>query len=141
PEAEYFLYRYDVLFHADDLGDGNKAPAAIFHALDLDHDIDGRSNLRADGPRRDVQSRHTDHLFYARQCVARCIGMYCSHGAVVTRVHGLQHVECFPGADLAHDDAVRPHAQCIAHKVTLRDLAPALDVGRPCLQAANMRLL
>ena len=56
-------------------------------------------------------------------------------------VHRLQHVEGFGAAHLADDDAVRPHAQRVAHQVALVDLARALDVGRPRFQLDDVRLL
>ena len=43
-------------------------------------------------------------------------------------------------ADLADDDAVRPHAQGLAHEVAQRHGAGALEVGRPGLQADDVRV-
>ncbi len=40
-------------------------------------------------------------------------------------VHGLQHVERLSGADLAHDDPVRAHAQRVADQVALGDARPS----------------
>ena len=59
----------------------------------------------------------------------------------MSRVHGLEHVQGLAGAHLADDDAVGPHAQAVAHQVALGDLALLLDVGRPGLQAHDVRLL
>ncbi len=59
----------------------------------------------------------------------------------MTRIHGLQHVECLTAADLADDDAVRTHTQRVAHEVADRDLALALNVGRAGLQRNDMALL
>ena len=56
-------------------------------------------------------------------------------------VHGLEHVQHFVAADLADHDAVGAHAQRVAHQVALRDLAPALDVGRAGLEPHHVRLL
>src|SRR4029079_14048319 len=50
--------------------------------------------------------------------------------AVVTRVHGLQHVQRLTATDLTDDDAVGTHTQRVAHEVADLDLALALDVGR-----------
>ena len=44
-------------------------------------------------------------------------------------------------AHLADDDAVGPHAQRVADKLALRDLADAFDVRRPRFHLHDMRLL
>ena len=59
----------------------------------------------------------------------------------MTGIHGLQHIESLTGADFAHDDAIRPHAQGVAHQIALRDFATSLDIGRSRLKAADMGLL
>jgi len=56
-------------------------------------------------------------------------------------IHGLQHVECFSGANFAHDDPIRPHAQGIAHQIALGDLAAAFDIGGAGFEPTHMRLL
>src|SRR6478736_8461965 len=56
-------------------------------------------------------------------------------------VHGLQQVERLGSADFADDDALGPHTQAVAHQFAHRDLAFALDVGRPGFQPHHMRLL
>ena len=91
--------------------------------------------------RRDVDAAHADHLLDARQSIARRVGVDRRHRAIVARVHRLQHVERFAGANLADDDAVGPHAQGILDQVALRDLALALDIRRPGLEAHDMLLL
>ena len=73
--------------------------------------------------------------------VARRVGVDGRQRAVVTGVHGLQHVERFGAAHLADDDAVGPHAQAVAHQVALRDPALALDVRRARLEPHDVRLL
>ena len=59
----------------------------------------------------------------------------------MARIHGLQHVQCFAGTALAHDDAVRTHTQCVAHQIAHGDLALAFNIGRACFQGNNMILL
>ena len=44
-------------------------------------------------------------------------------------------------AHLADDDPFRPHAQAVADQIAHRDLALALEVGRPRFQAHDVRLL
>src|SRR5579885_1535256 len=100
---------------------------AIAHALDLDDQVD--------------DAGHQHHVLDPAQSVARRVRVDRRHGAVVPGVNGLQHVEGLGTADLADDDAVGPHAQRVAHKVALVDLAPALDVRRAGLQLDDMRLL
>jgi hypothetical protein len=60
--------------------------------------------------------------------------------AIVTGVHGLQHVERLAAAALADDDAIRPHAQRVANQVADRDLAFAFHVRRPRLERHHVRL-
>ena len=56
-------------------------------------------------------------------------------------VHGLQHVHRLRPAHLAQDDAVGPHAQRVLDQIAHGDLAVAFEVGRPRLQAHDVRLL
>ena len=73
--------------------------------------------------------------------VARRVGVDSCHRSVVTSVHRLQHVERLAGADLADDDPVGTHAKRVLDEVALSDLATPLDIGRPSLEAHNVRLL
>ena len=73
--------------------------------------------------------------------IARAVGMDRRHRSLVAGGHRLQHVEGFLAANLADDDAVRPHAQRVLDELALPDLAAALDAGRSRLQAAHVRLL
>ena len=61
--------------------------------------------------------------------------------ALVTGVHGLQHVERLRPAALADQNAIRPHTQGVADQVPCRHLADAFDVGGARFQPADMRLL
>src|SRR2546430_5276052 len=63
-----------------------------------------------------------------------------AHRTVVAGVHRLQHVERLSAAHLADDDAVRPHAQRVAHEVADGDLARPLDGGGFGLEADHMTL-
>ncbi len=60
---------------------------------------------------------------------------------IVTRVHGLQHVERLGAAHFADHDAIRTHSQAIAKQLALRHLSLPFDVGRPCLESYDVRLL
>ena len=59
----------------------------------------------------------------------------------MTGVHGLQKIERLRSADFADDDAFRAHTQAVLDQVTHGDLAFAFEIGRPCFQAHNVRLL
>jgi hypothetical protein len=63
--------------------------------------------------------------------VARRVGVNGGHRAFVAGVHGLQHVEGFFAADLAHDDAVGAHTQAVDEQLPLADGAlPSMLGGR-----------
>src|SRR2546427_9433590 len=49
-------------------------------------------------------------------------------GAVVTGVHGLQHVECLRSTRFADDNAIRPHTKSVDHQISCCDSALALDI-------------
>jgi len=54
----------------------------------------------------------------------------------VAGIHGLQHVERFLAAHLAHDDAVRPHAQRVDDQLPDADGAvPSMLGGRVSMRA------
>ena len=54
-----------------------------------------RRDLLADGADAHVGVGHADHHFQAAQTVARGVGVDRGERSVVTRVHGLQHVQRF----------------------------------------------
>ncbi len=115
--------------------------AAVAETRALHHQVDGRSQLLANHLVGHVLAGHHDHGFETRESVARRVGVDGGHGAVVARVHGLQHVERFGAARFAHDDAVGPHTQRIDHQIARRDGARAFDVGRARFKAHHVRLL
>ena len=59
----------------------------------------------------------------------------------MTGIHCLQQVECFGAADLADDDAFRPHAQAVPNQVAHGYLTLAFEIGRTGLEPHHMRLL
>src|ERR1041385_5560771 len=61
--------------------------------------------------------------------------------AIVTGVHGLQHVQRFLRTDFADDDAVGTHTEAVDDKLTDVDGARAFDVGGPGFHARHVRLL
>jgi hypothetical protein len=50
--------------------------------------------------------------------------------AVVSGVHGLEHVERLATADLADDDPVGAHPKGVPDQVPIGDLSSTLDVWR-----------
>ena len=125
---------------ADDFRNLRDPAVAVGQAL-LDDDVDGGGDLLADGAHRQVHAGHQHHGLEAGDGVARGVGVDGGQRAVVAGVHGLEHVEGLAAAALADDDAVRPHAQRVAHQVADRDCALALDVGRPGLELHHVVLL
>jgi hypothetical protein len=73
--------------------------------------------------------------------LARAVGVQRAHRAVVAGVHGLQQVEGLRSAHLADDDPLGTHAQAVLDQVAHGDLALALEVRRPGLEAHDVRLL
>ena len=117
------------------------AARSIAETRGLNEQIDGGGNLLPDGADSHVGVSHADHHFQAAQAVARGVGMQRGERSIVTRVHGLQHVERFLGADLSHNDAVGAHTQRVDHQLADVDGARAFHVGRPGFHARHMRLL
>ena len=109
--------------------------------LNLDDDVHGRGDLLADGPRRQVQARHQDHVLDTGEGVTRRVGVDRAERALVTGVHRLHHVEGLGAADLTDDDAVGAHTQGVAHEVALGDLAAAFEARRARFQRDDVRLL
>ncbi len=120
--------------HAGELGDAGDASPAAGHARQVHQQVQRTGGLLADRGDGEVQTGHADHVLQAAQRVAGAVGVHGRHRPLVAGVHGLEHVEGLAAADLADDDSVRPHAQCVSQEVPLRDLALALDVWRAGLQ-------
>src|SRR4051794_25337014 len=131
----------DVALHAHHLGDVRDAPRAVAQARGLYDHVDRRADHLPDGARGQREAAHGDHGLDARQAFARAVGVQRAHRAVVARVHGLQEVEGLRSARLAHDDALGPHAQAVAHEVAHGDLALAFEVRRAGFETHHMGLL
>ena len=58
----------------------------------------------------------------------------------MTRVHRLQHVECFFAAALTDHNSIRTHTEAIDEQLALADGAVAFEVRGPGFQANHMRL-
>ena len=106
----------------------------------LHDEVDGRRDLVANRLVRQIQVGHRHHRVEAVQRVARRVGVDGRQAAVVAGVHGLQHVDGFVAADLAHDDAIGPHTQGVDDELPLPDGALAFDVGRARLEPDHVPL-
>ena len=142
-----FLKEIDVL-QADhvaagsrDLADVGDAAGAVAHARDLNDEVNGRCDLRANSLLRQGDRAHHGHGLDAGDGIAGIVGMDGGDGSVVPGVHGLQHIQRLFAADLAEDDAVGPHAQRVDDELPLPNGALAFQVGRPALQAGDVLLL
>ena len=106
------------------------------------HDeVDRRPHLLADGARREFHAGHQHHGFQTRQRVSRTICVDGGQAAIVPRVHGLEHVERFGAANLADDDAIGSHAECIDDQFASGDAASPFDVRRSGLHPHDMFLI
>ena len=139
--VEDVLRRDRRVLHVLHLGDIGDLAAAVADTRLLDDEVDGGRDLLADGAHRQLEAAHEHHRLETGERVARVVGMGRRERAVMTGVHGLQHVERLAAADLADDDAVRTHTQGVLHEVADRDLALALDVRGTRLERHDMRLL
>ncbi len=107
----------------------------------LDDAVDGAVDLVLQRLVRDLDLGHGGQRLEPHQRVLGAVGVHGGERAVVTRGHGLEHVEGLAAAHLADDDAVGAHAQGVAYEVADGDAAVALDVGRARFEADDVRLL
>ena len=117
------------------------ATGAVPEAGELHDAVDGGRDLLADGPDREVEAGHQDQRLQTGEGVTRGVGVDRGDRAVVTRVHGLEHVERLSGTTLADHDAVGAHAEGVLDQITDRDLALALDVRGTSLQGQHVVLV
>src|SRR4051812_25251569 len=59
----------------------------------------------------------------------------------MTRVHGLEQIECFRSAHLADDDALGSHTQAVAYEVAHCDLPLPLQIRWAGFEPDHVRLL
>ena len=137
---EEVLERDDVAFHAGDLGDLGDAPRAVDEPLDVDEQVEAAGDLLADRLDRQLDAGHQHEHLEPVQRVARRVGVDRGQRAVVARVHRLEHVERLGAADLADDDPVGPHAECVADELADADLALSFDVRRTRLERDDVPL-
>ncbi len=56
-------------------------------------------------------------------------------------IHRLEHVQRFRATDLADDDAIGAHAQCVDHQIARENPAASLDIHRPRLHPDDVLLV
>src|SRR5687768_17499035 len=105
-ESEQVLKAEGFALHPRHFRDVRHLALAARQPGDVDHQVDGRRHLLADGDDGEIQPRHRHHVFDAADGVARVVRVDRRHRAVVARVHRLQDVQRFGPAHLAEDDAV-----------------------------------
>jgi hypothetical protein len=66
--------------------------------------------------------------------------MHRRQAAGVSADHGLHHIERFPAADFAHDDAVRPHPQRRLEQLPNRQLSAPCRIFLLRLEIQRVRL-
>lgn len=119
---------------ADDLGD---IAFTCWIAVRLNDQIECFGDLLFDHfyGKIDAVAHHggqaADRLF-------RRVGMERGERAIVSGIHGLQHIERFAAAAFTHHDPVGAHAECIDDEVFDRHLAEAFDVLRSCFKADHV---
>src|SRR6266849_1393928 len=118
PECEQLLEGNVAVLQAHHLGHADDLSRAAPQPFSLDDDVDRRRDLRTDRARRKLGARQQHQGLEAVHRITRVVRVQRAHRSVVTRVHRLQHVERLGTAALADDDAVRPHAKAVAHKVS-----------------------
>ena len=107
----------------------------------MHHQANSAGELLQDHARGNLQIGHHHHGLQARKRIARGVGVYRAHGSLDARVHGLQHVQRFRAAALAHDDAVGPHAERGAQQNALVDAALLIQIGRAGFEFHHVALL
>ena len=62
-------------------------------------------------------------------------------GAIVTRIHCLEHVQSFTATAFPNNNTLRTHTQTVDNKIANFNRAFAFDVGRAAFQRNDMFLL
>src|SRR6266508_1029621 len=92
-QNEHVLHDNCLLLHPLYLCDPDDLSAAIRHSLLMNNEVDGGRNLLANRAVRQVETGHEHERLHTCERVARAVRVQTCHGAVVTRVHRLQHVQ------------------------------------------------
>src|SRR5581483_7703518 len=139
-ESEYLLHADRVLFHTGDFTNAGYLSGAVAHAAALHDNRDRSGYLLPDGFFRQVHIGHCDHRLQPGDRVSRGVRVNRSHGALVARIHGLQHVEGLLAAHFANDDSVGAHAEAIDQQLPLPNCALTLDIRGARFQTDDVLL-
>ena len=139
-EAEDVLGEDLVVLDPVDLGDVDDLARAVLEPRRVDDEVDGRGDLLADRPQRQLVAGHEDHRLEAPEHVLGAVGVAGRQRAVVAGRHRLEHVQRLARAALADDDPVGSHVHRVPQQVPDRDLALAFEVGRPRLERDDVVL-
>src|SRR5207244_6476722 len=118
-EDENVLHRDDLALHARELAEVSHLAGPVRHSRYLNNEVNRRGDLFADGPDREVETCHQDHVLDTGKSVSGGVSVDGANGAFVTGVHRLHHVEGFRAADLADDYPVGAHTQGVPKQVAL----------------------
>ena len=92
---KYVLEEDHIGLHVPHLGDLGYPPGAILQPGEVHDNVQSRRQLFANGPHGKVEPGHQRHGLDAREGVARTVRVDGRERALVTGVHGLEHVQRF----------------------------------------------
>ena len=110
-ESEDVLKQNGVAFASGHFGNLHDFAGAVRKTRLLDNQVNCGGDLFADCGGGQFKTGHHHHVFETRQRVARIVCVAGGHGAVMSGVHCLEHIERFCAAAFSDDDAVRAHAE------------------------------
>ena len=140
-EDKQVVHHEVFALHAGHFGNLDHLTGPAQEPAHLHHYVNGRGNLPANHPDRQIEPRHADHDLQPAQRLARVVGVNRGEAAIVAGVHGLEHVQRLGATAFPDDNPVRPHPQRVAYQVARGDFSESLGVIRPRLQAADVGLL
>ena len=140
-KGEEILHYNDVALHPLHFGDLDNTPGAVHQPLQVDDDIEGRSQLRPHGVQGQLHPRHQRHGLDAVQGIAGAVRVRRGQRAIVAGVHRLQHIQRLAAAHLAHHNPIRAHPQRVDDQLPDAHFAAPLHVGRTRLQPHHMPLM
>src|SRR5207249_9069291 len=114
--------------HTNDFRHAGYLSRTVAQSHHLNDYLDSGRGLLADHRFRQTDVGHQYERLYAMEAIPRRICVHGGHGAVVTGVHGLQHVERLGSTRFADDNAIRPHTKSVDHQISCCDSALALDI-------------
>src|SRR4051812_46172201 len=129
-EVEELLELDLTVFDACDFSHAHDPAYATTKTRLLDDQVNRRSDRLADGARREVLTCLEDQRLQTHQALARVVGVDRRHRAIVSGVHGLEHVQRLSPTTLADDDPVGTHTETALHELADGHRALAFDVGR-----------